>query len=98
MSPGLQTAQAVHAAFLFATEHPTTTTTWHHDSNYVVVLAVHDLNHLEHEFSRIPEHCARVMVIEPDIGDEPTAFAALGLDAGRILSSLPLAGKQVVMT
>lgn len=74
------------------------TEAWHRDSNYVVVLSVPDEESLLQYFNRIPEATARALVIEPDMDDASTAFAALGADAGRILSNLPLAGKDFAMT
>lgn len=91
----MQTAQAVHAAFLFSTEFPEATAVWHRESNYVVALQAQDLEHLVQWFNRCTPDINRCMMIEPDLEDEPTAFAALGPAAGRLLSSLPLAGKEV---
>lgn len=63
----------------------------------MVVLSVPDESALDHEFTRLPSHVDRVMVSEPDLGDEHTAFAALGADAGRTLANLPLALREVAM-
>lgn len=93
----MQTAQAVHAAFLFSSEHPDVTDAWHRDSNYVVVLQVSDLASLHARYDRLPEHAPRVIVVEPDIGNEATAFATIGADSGRLLSDLPLALKEAAM-
>jgi peptidyl-tRNA hydrolase len=97
LPPGLQTAQAVHAAFLFASEHPEAMAKWHEESNFVVVLTITNEASLRNRYRKLPSHCARAMVVEPDLGDECTAFAVLGADAGRMLSDLPLALKEVAM-
>lgn len=82
---------------MFATEFPDATEEWHRESNYIVVLQVPDLPELYRQFDRLPAHVKQCIVIEPDLDDQPTAFAALGPEVGRILSSLPLAGKAVAM-
>jgi hypothetical protein len=82
---------------LFATEFPSETEEWHTESSYVVVLQVPSVAHLTARFSCLPEHSKRCLVREPDLDDEPTAFAVLGHDAGRLLSDLPLALKEVAV-
>jgi hypothetical protein len=89
----------VHAAFSFAYEHPDAMRTWHEDSNFVVVLAARSLAEMISYWPQISLECPHaVLVREPDINDEPTAFAALGADAGRLLSALPLCLKEPAMT
>ena len=87
----------MHAAFLFSTEFPAVTESWHRESNYVVVLQIPDEVDLFRRFNRCADVLHRVMVFEPDIDDQATAFAVLGADAGRILSDLPLAMKAAAM-
>lgn len=94
----MQAAQAVHAAALFAFEHPEAFSDWHDHSSYVVVLQVPDLAHLTARYSCLPEYAKRVLNREPDLGDQATAFAVLGNDAGRLLSDLPLALRETVMS
>ena len=91
------TAQAVHAAFLFATEFPEVTEAWHRESNFVVVLQVPDEAALIDRFHRLVPTTDRVVVTEPDLNDEATAFAVVGPIAGRLLSDLPLCQKVVAM-
>lgn len=97
LPPGLQIAQAVHAAFEFAHQHPDATTTWLEDSNYIVILSVPD------EATLIEHHTAAseaptTLVREPDIGDEATALAIGPSGYHRRLSNLPLAGRELAMT
>ena len=98
LPPGLQAAQAVHAGFLFAQEHPDETNEWHNTSQFVVILQVPDLDSLIDRFKRLPSSVARVMFHEADLDDDATAFAALGHEAGSLLSDLPLALKEVAMS
>lgn len=91
---GLQAAQAVHAGFLFATEHPDETKEWHDTSQFVIVLQVPNLERLVERYNRLPSSIPRVIFTEPDLGDAPTAFAALGLEAADLLSDLPLALRE----
>jgi hypothetical protein len=88
----------VHAAFQFSTEFPAIMAEWARDSNYVVVLAARDRAHLLEQFDRCSCAVYRALVTEPDLDDEATAFAVLGVSAGRLLSSLPLAGKELSMS
>ena len=71
---------------------------WHHESNFVVVLSAHNEIELLSYWQRLSNVPHRMLVREPDIDDQATAFAALGDDAGRILSSLPLCLKELAMT
>ena len=88
----------MHAGFLFATEFPELTEKWHTDSQFVVVLQTSGLNALNERFNRLHGSGApHVMFHEADLDDEPTAFATLGPHAGRVLSDLPLALKEVAM-
>jgi hypothetical protein len=90
----LQTAQAVHAALQFSTEFPAVTAAWALESNYIVCLAARDRSHLLEQFDRCSCAEFRALVLEPDLDNEATAFAVLGVTAGRLLSSLPLSGKE----
>lgn len=67
---------------------------WHRESNFIVVLNAHNEIDLACWWARIAHIPCRVIVHEPDIGNRATAFAALGEEAGRLLSSLPLALKE----
>jgi hypothetical protein len=98
LPPGLQAAQAVHAAFSFACEYPEEMRRWHLESNFIVVLNAHNEVDLACWWARIAHAPCRVIVHEPDIGNRATAFAVLGEEAGRQLSSLPLALRERAMT
>lgn len=94
MPPGLQAAQAVHAAFQFYQAHPEITGRWLSDSNYLVLLAVPDedaLIELYTEANMGRDLCA-LLVREPDLGDEATAVALEpGEAAQKLCACLPLA-------
>ena len=95
LGPGLQAAQAVHAAFEFATQHPTECAKWYRDSNFVVIVSVpteDDLYHLiEKADTKGVEHFG---VREPDLDDSITAVAFTPSDqTRRFCSYLPLAMK-----
>lgn len=100
ISPGLQAAQAVHAAFAFQRDHPDEIRKWLVESNFLVIVAVPD----EHALLDLIVQAARrgitrTAVREPDIGDEVTAVAlGPGIGAQKLCANLPLALKQVAMT
>lgn len=71
---------------------------WHEDSNFVVVLSAVDEHELLSYWHKMTDVTAAVLVREPDIDDEATAFAVLGPAAGRMLSALPLCLKVPAMT
>ena len=98
LSPGLQAAQVLHAGLAFAFEHPDDARAWHDSTPWVVVLSVPDEPALIAHWQRLVDVPHRVLVREPDLGDACTAFAALGFEAGRRLSHLPLALKEPQMT
>lgn len=92
LAPGAQLAQSCHAVSAFAVANPEQHREWHKTGQNLVVLAVANETTLcallasledQHGFS-----CAAFF--EPDFSDELTAFAVSG-DAGKLLSSLPLA-------
>lgn len=93
MPPGLQAAQAVHAALEYSVKHPETISRWAASSNYLVIVAVPDeaslvrLTQRAHEAS-LEHH----LVHEPDVDNEATALALEpGEKARRLCASLPLA-------
>ena len=100
LAPGLQAAQAVHAAFEFAAKHPETTAEWLRDSNYLVIVQVPDEASLSGLIRRavlagVDHHTG----VEPDIDDEMTAVAlAPGDAARRLCASLPLAMREPAMS
>ena len=95
ISVGLQSAQAVHAGFSFATKHPEITNDWLTDSQYLVIVSVPTSFHIL-ELANKAEKLGIDHVVwrEPDLGNQPTAIALAPVDASRILcANLPLAGK-----
>ena len=82
---------------MFADEFPEAAAEWHRESNFVVVLQAADEEALWSRYARCRDVVHRAIVTEPDLTDEHTAFAALGSEAGRILSDLPLCLKAVAM-
>lgn len=100
MTPGLQAAQAVHAATQFFSEWPTMANGWLHESNFLVIVSVPDEPALERMAAEAAtEGMAISIVTEPDLGDTVTALAfEPGHAARRICAQLPLALKESVMT
>ena len=95
ISLGLQMAQAVHAAFLFAQKHPHIMQDWEINSQYLVILQVPTEDHLTALSLRARNSdILHEKWFEPDLKDSFTAVAfAPGEAARRICSSLPLAGR-----
>jgi hypothetical protein len=91
LQPGAQLAQSCHAVSAFAHLYRAEHDAWQADGQNLVVLSVEDENALGDVLRGVAEAGARVTPFhEPDFGNALTAFAASG-DAGRLLSSLPLA-------
>lgn len=94
---GLAAAQAVHAAFSFATRHPSITGPWQRDSQYLVIVTVPDEVAL---IGLASNAIARNLEVatwhEPDMAGEATAVALEpGLAARRLCSNLPLLGRDL---
>ncbi len=93
---GLQMAQSVHAAFLFAQKHPELTTEWLENSQYLVIVSVPSEDHLIAKSL----HAKKLGIThevwrEPDLNDEVTAIALEPSAASRRLcANLPLAGSR----
>jgi hypothetical protein len=88
LPPGMQLAQACHAVREFVAEHPEADGQC---GENLVVLSTPDeisLWRLSHQVRR--HDVAVTLFIEPDLDGELTA-AAMGSDARKLLSSLPLA-------
>lgn len=96
----MQTAQAVHAAFQLATEHPSLVREWHEKSNFLVVLSVPDEAALVALADEAHERfIIREVVFEPDLDDQATAIAMRpGPDAQKLCANLPLALRENAMT
>lgn len=93
LPPGLQLAQAVHAAFHFHHDHPDLVGPWIVKSNYLVVVAVPDEDALLDLIKEAATRgIARTAVREPDLDDAATAVALEpGRAARRLCAQLPLA-------
>ena len=63
----------------------------------MVILAAHDELELISYWQRLDGAPYRMLVREPDLHSEATAFAVLGSSAGRVLSALPLALKEAAL-
>jgi hypothetical protein len=96
MTPGLQAAQAVHAAFHFSLDWPSMALAWVRDSNFLVVVAVPDEVALADLAARAAEEgIARTIVREPDLDNTITAVALQpGAEARRLCAELPLALRE----
>lgn len=96
LSPGLAAAQAVHAAFAFATEHPSSTGPWLRDSQYLVIVSVLD----EASLTQLHDRAAAAGIVsslwrEPDLDGAATALALEPGDvARRLCANLPLHGRR----
>lgn len=99
LGSGLLAAQAVHAAFAFADEHPTLFTEWLETSNFLVIVAARDEAHLIQISQKA--HDLRIpfsSVDEPDLNGEMTALTlAPSLESKKLCSSLPLALREAAM-
>jgi peptidyl-tRNA hydrolase len=91
----LQAAQAVHAAFQFSHEHPSLVEPWFRDSQYLIVVAVPDIDCLVALAARADHAGVDVSLWhEPDLNGELTAITlAPGETSRRLCSNLPLAGR-----
>lgn len=103
LSPGLQAAQAAHAAFQFAVEHPEETRSWYSGSNYLILVSVPDEDSLLEWADLVyREGVPYSLVTEPDLPNgvndvgQHTSLAVNPSHLGDRFSSLPLLGKEVV--
>ncbi len=93
LPPGDQATQAAHALSAFAVEYPDEHRAWHTAGKNLILLATTDrftLAALLYDAAKAGIPNAKFY--EPDIADELTAIA-LGADARKMVSSLPLALK-----
>lgn len=99
LTPGLQAAQSVHAAFHFFDDWPSIARAWIHDSNFLVVVAVPDELALAELAARaVEEGLARTIVREPDLDNTITAVALEpGHVASRLCAEMPLALKNTIV-
>lgn len=96
LSPGLAAAQAVHAAFAFASEHAGVTGPWQRDSQYLVIVSVADETTLRQLHGRaVDAGIVTTLWCEPDLDDAATAVALEpGEVARRLCSNFPLHGRR----
>ncbi len=95
LAPGLQAAQAVHAKELFTHEHSELNAEWYEKSNNIVLLQVPSKEELVALAYRMTTQSIQTSLFrEPDLGNEPTAIA-VGPDGARLLSTLPLALRDI---
>jgi peptidyl-tRNA hydrolase len=97
LSPGLAAAQAVHAAFQFATEYPSITGPWLQNSQYLVIVSVPDEAALIGLTTRaLEQDLACSLWAEPDMRGAKTALAIQpGAVARRLCANLPLHGRPL---
>jgi len=90
LSPGLRVAQMFHSLRQFQEDHDEIEAEWYRDSNTIVLLEVPDGEALTELASRAQEKGVTISEFseEPDLG---LTALALGPDARRLVSSLPLA-------
>ena len=95
LPPGLQGAQAAHAAFHFSVDHPDLTARWVRDSNYLILLAVPDEQALLRLTRRVEAAGVTFSLVrEPDMADEATAVAVAPSRSARVFANLPLFGRD----
>lgn len=100
LPPGLQAAQAAHAAFQFFHAYPVVTGRWFVLSNYLIIVAVPDETALGAlRIKAAGFRIEHVAVSEPDLDGQYTALALAPTEATRKLcASLPLALRERVKT
>lgn len=93
LSPGYQAVQSIHAAQVFAMEHPTLFQQWYRDSNYLSFLSVPNEDSLKRLAKLAMERSLKVsMFFEPDVDFACTSIAVEpGPRADRLMRGLPLA-------
>lgn len=92
LDPGLQIAQAVHAAVQWVVEDPDLSHVWHKKSNNVVVKHVKDeVALLDLANKAEARRCVVERFQEPDLANAVTAVAVVGAEANALLRELPLA-------
>lgn len=100
LPPGLQAAQATHAAFQFSAAHSDLTDQWLAHSNFLVVCSVPGETALaELAAQAFKRGIPRIIVREPDVDNAITAIAlAPGIASRKLCAALPLALKEHAMT
>jgi peptidyl-tRNA hydrolase len=100
LPPGLQAAQAVHAALAFFHKHPVSIGRWLLASNFLVIVSTPNEETLLDLITEAHTRgIAHVGVREPDVNDEVTAVAlAPGTAARQLCANMPLALREVSMS
>ncbi len=93
IDPGLQLAQACHAAARFGARHHVQARAWDEAECNIVCLGARDLAHLTELTSAVADAPSLTKFNEPDLKGELTAFAVDGAFAPKQWSSLPCALK-----
>jgi len=92
LPPGAQLAQSCHAAFSLAGQFPEEVGPWNRvDQNLVVLQAPNEGALWELLGDAMRAHVSVTGFCEPDLDDSLTAVAMIGENAGKLVSSLPLA-------
>lgn len=92
---GLRMAQMCHALRYYAEAFPYIEADWFRHSNTLVLLEVEDIDQLRALAVRARAHGSSLVEFsEPDMEDEGVTALALGPEAERLVSSLPLALKK----
>jgi peptidyl-tRNA hydrolase len=97
LSPGLATAQAVHAAFAFSRAHPEITNAWMDLSQYLVIVSVPDENALLTLLAKAAgAEVDYTLWREPDLEHTGTALALGPCPLSkRLCANMPLLGRQM---
>lgn len=93
LNPGYQAVQSGHAIAIFAANKRELFDRWHKDSQYLVMLAARNEEHLKDQIGKINKlGIEYVEFNEPDIDNQLTAFCfyANTDKSMKVLSSLPL--------
>jgi peptidyl-tRNA hydrolase len=93
LSPGLQAAQSVHAAFLLSTQSPEAVDVWLKESSTLVLLSVPDEDALFQWRDLLGAKVPHVLVREPDLGNEATSIIFAPSPYGSCFAELPLLGR-----
>lgn len=92
LSPAQQAVQSAHAAIDFCFEHPSRAGPWHKNSNYLVLLSVHNESQLKLLIRKCDElELCYTVFEEPDIGNQITAVAIEpSKKTQKLVSKIPL--------
>lgn len=96
LSPGAQLSQSCHACFEFSFKYPELTGEWHHNSNFIAILAAKNEDELINLIKRLEEKEIKFAYFrESDLDHQITAIAIEPGDKGKkVTSCFPLALKK----